>query len=96
VFGWTRRQARSGFGYGTRSIRRVQRNLLFTVGAQLDRVFDGWWTAPVRLDVPICGPCSAPSSARRYGTPTVLKLAAVIETPRFDLTLFKLHFGSLS
>jgi len=33
----------------------------------------------------------------RYGTPDLsLKLAAVIETPRFDLTLFKLHFGSLT
>jgi hypothetical protein len=33
----------------------------------------------------------------RNGTPDLsLKLAAVIETPRFDLTLFKLHFGNLT
>ncbi len=31
----------------------------------------------------------------RNGTPDLsLRLAAVIETPRYDLTLFKLHFGS--
>src|SRR5690349_9189832 len=33
----------------------------------------------------------------RNGTPDLsLKLAAVIETPRYDLTLFKVHFGNLT
>ncbi len=56
-------QARSGFGYGY-SVYQAEysRNLLFTVGAQLDRVFEprclgpGWMCRS-------CGPCSAPSSA---------------------------------
>ena len=51
-----------------------------------------------RLDVPILRTLfGAKQRPGRNGTPDLsLRLAAVIETPRFDLTLFKLHFGNLT
>jgi hypothetical protein len=93
-------QARSGFGYGY-SVYQAEysRNLLFTIGAQMDKVFDRVVDRTrSRLDVPILRTLfGAKQRPGRYGTPDLsLKLAAVIETPRFDLTLFKLHFGNLT
>jgi hypothetical protein len=93
-------QARSGFGYGY-SVYQAEysRNLLFTVGAQMDRVFDRVVDRTrSRLDVPILRTLfGAKQRPGRNGTPELsLRLAAVIETPRFDLTLFKLHFGNLT
>jgi hypothetical protein len=93
-------QARSGFGYGY-SVYQAEysRNLLFTVGAQMDRVFDRVVDRTrSRLDVPILRTLfGAKQRPGRYGTNDLsLRLAAVIETPRFDLTLFKLHFGNLT
>ena len=60
-----------------------------------DRVVD---RTRSRLDVPILRTLfGAKQRPGRNGTPDLsLKLAAVIETPRFDLTLFKLHFGNLT
>jgi hypothetical protein len=51
-----------------------------------------------RLDVPILRTLfGAKQRPGRNGTPDLsLRLAAVFETPRFDLTLFKLHFGNLT
>ena len=96
---WTSRQ-RSGFGYGY-SVYQAEysRNLLFTIGAQMDRVFDRVVDRTrSRLDVPILRTLfGAKQRPGRNGTPDLsLKLAAVIETPRYDLTLFKVHFGNLT
>jgi hypothetical protein len=93
-------QQRSRFGYGY-SVYQAEysRNLLFTIGAQLDKVFDRVVDRTrSRLDVPILRTLfGAKQRPGRNGTPDLsLKLAAVIETPRFDLTLFKLHFGNLT
>ena len=93
-------QARSGFAYGY-SVYQAEysRNLLFTIGAQMDKVFDRVVDRTrSRLDVPILRTLfGAKQRPGRNGTPDLsLKLAAVIETPRYDLTLFKLHFGNLT
>jgi hypothetical protein len=93
-------QQRSRFGYGY-SVYQAEysRNLLFTTGAQMDKVFDRVVDRTrSRLDVPILRTLfGAKQRPGRNGTPDLsLRLAAVIETPRFDLTLFKLHFGNLT
>lgn len=93
-------QERSGFGYGY-SVYQAEysRNLLFTVGAQMDRVFDRVVDRTrSRLDVPTLRTLfGAKQGPGRNGTPDLsLRLAAVIETPRYDLTLFKIHFGNLT
>jgi hypothetical protein len=93
-------QERSGFGYGY-SVYQAEysRNLLFTIGAQMDRVFDRVVDRTrSRLDVPTLRTLfGAKQRPGRNGTPDLsLKLAAVIETPRYDLTLFKIHFGNLT
>jgi hypothetical protein len=92
-------QARSGFCYGY-SVYQAEysRNLLFKVGAQMERVFDRIVDRTrSRLDVPTLRtlfgtkhrPCRTTSSELS------LQLAAMIETPRYDLTMFKVHFGLL-
>lgn len=96
----TDEQQRSGFGYGY-SVYQAEysRNLMFTIGAQMDRVFDRVVDRTrSRLDVPILRTLfGAKQRPGRNGTGDVsLRLAAVIETPRFDLTLFKIHFGNLT
>jgi DNA-binding transcriptional ArsR family regulator len=93
-------QARSGFTYGY-SVYQAEysRNLLFTIGAQMDKVFDRVVDRTrSRLDVPILRTLfGAKQRPGRNCTPDLsLKLAAVIETPRYDLTLFKVHFGNLT
>jgi hypothetical protein len=92
-------QARSGFRYNY-SVYQVEysRNLIFRVGAQMDRVFNTVLDRTrSRLDVPILrslfGAKSRPHADRAAGPPS---LAVVIETPRYDLTLFKVHFGLLT
>jgi hypothetical protein len=89
-------QQRTGFRYGY-SVYQAEysRNLLFRVGAQMDQVVD---RTRSRLDVPILRTLfGAKQRPARTGTPDLsLHLAAVIETPRYDLTLFKLHFGNLT
>jgi len=93
-------QVHSGFRYGY-SVYQAEysRNLLFTIGAQMDRVFDRVVDRTrSRLDVPILRTLfGAKQRPGRNGTPDLsLRPAAVIETPRYDLTLFKLHFGNLT
>jgi hypothetical protein len=92
-------QRRSGFGYRY-SVYQVEysRNLLFRSGAQMDRVFDTVVDRTrSRLDVPVLrtlfGAKARPHRDRTSGPP---RLAVVIETPRYDLTLFKVHFGLLT
>ena len=93
-------QERSGFRYGY-SVYQAEysRNLMFKVGAQMDQVFNRVVdrTRP-RLDVPTLRTLfGAKHRPGRNGTPDLsLRLASVIETPRYDLTLFKVHFGNLT
>jgi hypothetical protein len=93
-------QERTGFRYSY-SVYQAEysRNLLFTVGAQMDQVFDRVVDRTrARLDVPTLRTLfGAKQRPGRGGTPDLsLQLAAVIETPRYDLTLFKVHFGNLT
>jgi hypothetical protein len=92
-------QRRSGFGYNY-SVYQVEysRNLLFRSGAEMDRVFDMVVDRTrSRLDVPVLrtlfGAKARPHCDRASGPP---RLAVVIETPQYDLTLFKVHFGRLT
>jgi hypothetical protein len=92
-------QARSGFRYDY-SVYQVEysRNLIFRSGARMDRVFNTVLDRTrTRLDVPVLrtlfGAKARPHRDRASGPPS---LAVVIETPRYDLTLFKLHFGRLT
>ena len=90
---------RSGFGYNY-SVYQVEysRNLLFRSGAQMDRVFNTMLDRTrSRLDVPILrtlfGAKHRPHHDRAAGPPSI---AVVIETPAYDLTIFKVHFGLLT
>jgi hypothetical protein len=93
-------QARSGFRCEY-SVDQVEysRNLLFGSGAQLDRVFNTLVDRTrSRLDVPTLRTLfGAKQRPRRGGSADLSpRLAVVIETPRWDLTWFKVHFGQLS
>jgi hypothetical protein len=90
-------QSRSGFRYEY-SVYQAEysRNLIFKVGAQMDQVFDRIVDRTrSRLDVPtlrtLFGAKQRPSRTGSF-KPS-LQLAAMIETPRYDLTMFKVHFG---
>jgi hypothetical protein len=95
-------QARSGFRYGY-SVYQVEysRNLLFSDGAQMDQVFNrAVDRTRARLDVPtlrtLFGAKQRPGRNGRHRPDLSPRLAVVIETPRYDLTLFKVHFGNLT
>jgi DNA-binding transcriptional ArsR family regulator len=93
-------QQRSGFRYNY-SVYQVEysRNLIFRVGGQMDRVFNTVVDRTrSRLDVPTLRTMfGAKRRPGANGTPDLSpKLAVVIETPRWDLTLFKVHFGLLT
>jgi hypothetical protein len=92
-------QARSGFVYGY-SVYQVEysRNLIFRSGAVMERVFDTIVDRTrVRLDVPrlrtLFGVGHRPHSSGGDLSP---RQAVVIERPRWNLTLFKVHFGLLT
>ncbi|HEX6877275.1 MAG TPA: hypothetical protein VF165_16590 [Nocardioidaceae bacterium] len=93
-------QADSGFGYAY-SIYQVEysRNLIFRSGAAMERAFDTVVDRTrVRLDVPrlrtLFGVGQRP---RQHGDGNLsARQAVVIERPRWNLTLFKLHFGLLT
>jgi hypothetical protein len=92
-------QTRSGFGYAY-SVYQVEysRNLLFGNGAKMQKLFDAVVDRTrSRLDVPklrtLFGAKARPHRDRAGGPP---RLAAVIETPVYDLTTFKVHFGRLT
>ena len=94
-------QARSGFGYEY-SVYQAEysRNLLFRSGAQMDRLFNTLVDRTRgRLDVPtlrtLFGAKQRPRRRDGNADPSP-RLAVVIETPRWDLTWFKVHFGLLS
>ena len=91
-------QLRSGFGYGFAVYQlEYSRNLIFANGATMQRVFDSVVDRTrSRLDVPkvrtIFGTAQRPRRTRRNSS----AIEAAIETPTFDLTVFKLHFGRLT
>jgi hypothetical protein len=91
-------QARSGFGYDY-SVYQVEysRNLLFGSGAQMDRVVNTMVDRTrSRLDVPMLRTLFGAKQRPRSSADLSPRLAVVIETPRWDLTLFKVHFGRLT
>jgi hypothetical protein len=93
-------QVRSGFSYGY-SVYQAEysRNLLFRSGAQMDQVFDRVIDRTrSRLDVPILRTLFGAKHRHAHNSSPQLslRLAAVTETPRYDLTLFKVHFGNLT
>jgi hypothetical protein len=92
-------QEASGFVYDY-SIYQVEysRNLLFANGTRMQRAFDAIVDRTrSRLDVKtlrtIFGAKTRPHWRRKGGPP---RLEAVIETPTYDLTNFKVHFGRLT
>jgi hypothetical protein len=93
-------QQQSGFRYAY-SVYQVEysRNLLFRSGAQMDRVFSTVIDRTrSRLDVPMLRTLFGAKRRPGAGGSADLspRLAVVIETPRWDLTLFKVHFGRLT
>lgn len=92
-------QDRGGFRYSY-SIYQVEysRNLIFASGAKLDRVFNSIVDRTrSRLDVPrvrtMFGAKGRPHRKNKDLSP---RQGIVIETPRWDLTIFKVHFGLLT
>lgn len=92
-------QAASGFVYDY-SIYQVEysRNLLFANGVRMQRTFDAIVDRTrSRLDVKtvrtLFGAKTRPHRNRAGGPP---RLEAVIGTPTYDLTNFKVHFGRLT
>ena len=91
-------QHRSGFVYGFAVYQlEYSRNLIFADGAAMQRVFDAVVDRTrSRLDVPkirtIFATAQRPRRTRRNSS----AIEAAIETPSYDLTVFKLHFGRLT
>jgi hypothetical protein len=89
---------RTGFRYAY-SVYQVEysRNLLFRSGAQMDRVFNAVLDRTrSRLDVATLRTLFGAKQRPRTGGEPSLHLAATIERPRYDLTIFKVHFGLLT
>jgi len=91
-------QERTGFHYEY-SIYQVEysRNLLFANGAQMDQVFQRMIDRTrARLDVPQLRTLFGAKRRPRAHAKHRPRLAVVLETPTYDLTVFKLHFGKLT
>jgi hypothetical protein len=92
-------QQSSGFRYQY-SVYQIEysRNLVFHLGGQMEQIFQGLIDRTrARLDVKrlktIFGFKGRPHRDRKGKAP---RLEVVVETPRYDLTIFKLHFGKLT
>ena len=93
-------QERTGFHYSY-SVYQVEfsRNLLFRSGGQLEDLFQRMVDRTrARLDVPqlrrLFGAKQRPrQTSRQTSAP---QLAVTLETPEYDLTVFKVHFGNLT
>lgn len=92
-------QERTGFRYDY-SVYQLEysRNLLFRDGHQLEQVFQGLIDRTrSRLHVPelrtIFGMKHRPHQGRKDGA---TEIAVLVETPVYDLTVFKLQFGKLT
>jgi hypothetical protein len=91
-------QEHSGFHYSY-SVYQLEysRNLLFRVGGQMERAFDAIVDRTrSRLDVPTLRTLFAAKHRPHTRGEVSPKLSAVIERPRYGLTLFKVHFGLLT
>jgi len=93
-------QGISGFRYEY-SVYQAEysRNLLFCSGGQMDRVFNTLLDRTrSRLDVPALRTMfGARKRPGRNGAPQLSpRLGTVLETPAWDLTVFKVHFGLLT
>jgi hypothetical protein len=93
-------QERTGFRYAY-SVYQVEysRNLLFHMGGQMEQVFERMVDRTrARLDVPrlrtMFGAKQRPRLTRRRTTEP--RLAVVLETPEYGLSVFKVHFGNLT
>src|SRR5579859_759999 len=93
-------QDRTGFRYAY-SVYQVEysRNLLFHMGGQMEEVFERMVDRTrARLDVPrlrtMFGAKQRPRLTRRRTTEP--RLAVVLETPEYGLSVFKVHFGNLT
>ena len=91
-------QERSGFHYSYAVYQlEYSRNLLFKVGDQMERVFDAMVDRTrSRLDVPTLRMLFAAKHRPHTRGEVSSRLSAVIERPRYGLTLFKVHFGLLT
>ena len=91
-------QHKSGFGYGFAVYQlEYSRNLIFADGHRMQQLFDAVVDRTrSRLDVPrirtIFGAAQRPRRTRKQSS----TIEAAIETPTYDLTVFKLHFGRLT
>jgi hypothetical protein len=95
-------QRKSRFRYNY-SVYQVEysRNLIFRYGGQLEQVFTRMIEhTRQRLDVPtlrtLFGAHRRPRQRPRQGHPHPPRLQSAIETPSYDVTTFKVHFGSLT
>ena len=93
-------QIKSGFGYSF-SVYQTEysRNLIFTRGHTMDEVFHGIidrTRAPLNIKTikTIFGYKHRPFYKDRQGKRP--RIEAVVETPVYDLTIFKVHFGKLT
>jgi hypothetical protein len=92
-------QRRSGFRYGY-SIYQLEysRNLIFESGRVMERAFDAMVDRTrARMDVPRLRTLFGVAQRPRYHVADLSpRQAVVIERPRWNLTLFKVHFGLLT
>src|SRR3954451_18619269 len=93
-------QKRSTFRYQY-SVFQIEysRNLLFQSGRQMDQIFQALidrTRGPLDLDriKTIFGDKKRPHYDRRKRNPT--RWGVVIETPAYDLTVFKVHYGKMT
>jgi len=92
-------QKRSQFSYQY-SIYQVEysRNFLFRSGGQLEQVLQGWfYRTRSRMDLKRLKTIFGAKKRHyltRKGIP--LRIQAAVERPRYDLTIFKLHFDKLT
>jgi hypothetical protein len=93
-------QQRSGFHYEY-SVYQIEysRNLLFDSGRQMDQVFQALidrTRGPLDLDrvKTIFGDKKRPHYDRRKKNPT--RWGVVVETPAYDVTIFKVHYGKMT
>jgi len=92
-------QKKSGFCYQY-SVYQVEssRNLIFQRGGQMEQIFQGLIDRTrARLDVKriktIFGAKGRPHRDRKRTPP---RLEVAVETPQYDLVIFKIHFGKLT
>jgi hypothetical protein len=92
-------QQRTCFGYAY-SVYQAEysRNLLFTYGGNMDRVFSAMLDRTrSRLDIRTLRTMfGARTRPRKYGTAPSPRIGVAIETPAWDLTVFKIRFGLLT